>query len=97
MKLLLVEDNAELAHWIVNLLRGENFSVDFVLNGEQADSVLTTQRYDVVILDMRLPRMSGSSTIPATSYPSRSWWARRRPRARRCSSSCGCRSCFASV
>ena len=39
MKLLLVEDNAELAHWIVNLLRGENFSVDFVLNGEQADSV----------------------------------------------------------
>ncbi|MFP3631752.1 DNA-binding response regulator, partial [Burkholderia sp. SIMBA_045] len=28
MKLLLVEDNAELAHWIVNLLRGEDFAVD---------------------------------------------------------------------
>ncbi|MBF3727837.1 DNA-binding response regulator, partial [Burkholderia pseudomallei] len=27
MKLLLVEDNAELAHWIVDLLRGEGFGV----------------------------------------------------------------------
>jgi two-component system, OmpR family, response regulator TctD len=63
MKLLLVEDNAELAHWIVNLLRGENFAVDSVPDGEAADSVLTTQRYDVVLLDMRLPRMCGKDVL----------------------------------
>ncbi|WP_118183967.1 response regulator [Paraburkholderia phosphatilytica] len=63
MKLLLVEDNTELAHWIVNLLRGENFAVDSVPDGEAADSVLTTQRYDVVLLDMRLPRMSGKDVL----------------------------------
>ncbi|HKT98899.1 MAG TPA: response regulator [Paraburkholderia sp.] len=63
MKLMLVEDNAELAHWIVNLLRAENFAVDCVSDGEAADSVLMTQRYDVVLLDMRLPRMSGKDVL----------------------------------
>lgn len=63
MKLLLVEDNVELSHWIVNLLRAENFAVDCVPDGESADSVLTTQRYDVVLLDMRLPRMSGKDVL----------------------------------
>lgn len=63
MKLLLVEDNVELSHWIVNLLRAENFAVDCVPDGESADSVLTTQRYDLVLLDMRLPRMSGKDVL----------------------------------
>ncbi|MET5012166.1 DNA-binding response regulator, partial [Burkholderia pseudomallei] len=34
MKLLLVEDNAELARWIVDLLRGEGFGVDSAPDGE---------------------------------------------------------------
>ncbi|MFM0596463.1 MULTISPECIES: response regulator [Paraburkholderia] len=63
MKLLLVEDNIELSHWIVNLLRAQNFVVDCVADGEGADVVLTTQRYDVVLLDMRLPRMSGKDVL----------------------------------
>ncbi|HWT39285.1 MAG TPA: response regulator, partial [Paraburkholderia sp.] len=53
MKLLLVEDNAELAHWIVNLLRAENFVVDSVPDAELADAILGNQSYDVVLLDMR--------------------------------------------
>lgn len=63
MKLLLVEDNLELSHWIVNLLRAQNFVVDCVADGEGADVVLTTQRYDVVLLDMRLPRMNGKDVL----------------------------------
>ncbi|WP_296660179.1 response regulator [Paraburkholderia sp.] len=63
MKLLLVEDNIELAHWVVNLLRAENFAVDCMPDGESADLVLSTQRYDVVLLDMRLPRMSGKDVL----------------------------------
>ena len=63
MKLLLVEDNAELAHWIVNLLRGEDFAVDCVGDGERADTVLKTERYDAVLLDMRLPGISGKEVL----------------------------------
>jgi two-component system response regulator TctD len=63
MKLLLVEDNVELSHWIVSLLRAENFVVDCVADGESAETVLTTQSYDVVLLDMRLPRMSGKDVL----------------------------------
>ncbi|CAH2897151.1 MAG: Tricarboxylate transport transcriptional regulator TctD [uncultured Paraburkholderia sp.] len=63
MKLLLVEDNTELAHWIAHLLRLENFAVDSVPDGECADMVLTTQRYDVVVLDLRLPRMDGKEVL----------------------------------
>jgi len=63
MKLLLVEDNLELSHWVVNLLRAENFAVDCMPDGESADLVLSTQRYDLVLLDMRLPRMSGKDVL----------------------------------
>jgi DNA-binding response OmpR family regulator len=63
MKLLLVEDNVELSHWIVNLLRAQNFAVDCVADGAAADRVLTRQCYDVVLLDMRLPCMSGKDVL----------------------------------
>lgn len=63
MKLLLVEDNAELAHWIVNLLRGENFAIDCVGDGESADRVLAAQCYDVVLLDIQLPAMNGKEVL----------------------------------
>ena len=63
MKLLLVEDNAELAHWIVNLLRRENFAIDCVGDGECADRVLAAQCYDVVLLDIKLPGMKGKEVL----------------------------------
>lgn len=63
MRLLLVEDNAELAHWVVTLLRDEHFAVDCVSDGESADLVLATQHYDAVLLDMRLPGISGKDVL----------------------------------
>jgi two-component system response regulator TctD len=63
MKLLLIEDNAELARWVVDLLRGENFAVDCVPDGECVDAVLKMQSYDAVLLDMRLPGMSGKQVL----------------------------------
>ena len=63
MKLLLVEDNAELAHWIVSLLRAENFVVDSVPDAERGEAILGNQCYDVVRLDMRLPSMSGKDLL----------------------------------
>ena len=63
MKLLLVEDNAELARWVVNLMQVENFAVDWASDGEHAGTLLSTQRYDAVLLDMRLPGIGGKDVL----------------------------------
>src|SRR5260370_12142149 len=63
MKLLLVEDNSELARWVVNLMQVENFAVDWAPDGEHAGTLLSTQRYDAVLLDMRLPGIGGKDVL----------------------------------
>lgn len=63
MKLLLIEENPQFAHWFVELLRGQRYTVDSVSDGESADSLLKLQRYDLVLLEMNLPRMSGKSVL----------------------------------
>jgi two-component system response regulator TctD len=59
MRILLVEDNRELAIWLGRLLRKSRYVVDCVLDGDDADAALSTQTYDLVILDMGLPGMGG--------------------------------------
>ncbi|MBP0595555.1 response regulator transcription factor [Paraburkholderia sp. LEh10] len=63
MNLLVVESDAELAQGIAALLQEENFVVDTVYDGEGAEAVLATQNYDAVLLDLSLPRMSGSDVL----------------------------------
>lgn len=63
MKLLLIEDNASLAHWLAQLLREQDFIVDSVADGEAADQLLRQQRYDVVLLDLNLPQLSGKGVL----------------------------------
>ncbi|MBS0402943.1 MAG: response regulator transcription factor, partial [Proteobacteria bacterium] len=63
MKLLLIEDNASLAHWLAQLLREQDFVVDCVADGEAADQLLRQQRYDVVLLDLNLPQLSGKGVL----------------------------------
>ena len=63
MKLLLVEDNAELARWVVNLLQMEQFVVDWADDGEHAETLLASQRYDAVLLDLRLPGIGGKDVL----------------------------------
>lgn len=63
MKLLLIEDNASLAHWLAQLLREQDFVVDCVADGEAADRLLRQQRYDVVLLDLNLPQLSGKGVL----------------------------------
>jgi len=63
MKLLLVEDNAELAHWLASLLREQAFVVDHVDSGDAADLQLQQQRYDVVLLDLNIPGLPGKGVL----------------------------------
>ncbi|MFB0935323.1 MAG: response regulator [Propionivibrio sp.] len=59
MRLLLVEDHAELAVWVAKTLRQSGYAVDVVGRGDHAEAALLTQPYDLLILDLSLPGMDG--------------------------------------
>ena len=63
MRILLVEDNPTLADWLERALRHGGYAVDGVRDGADADHVLLTQMYDLVILDLGLPRMDGLEVL----------------------------------
>ena len=63
MKLLLIEDDPQLAHWLLQLLRAQDFVVDHVADGSAADRLLQQARYDVVLLDLNLPLLSGKGVL----------------------------------
>ncbi|MBB5423317.1 DNA-binding response OmpR family regulator [Paraburkholderia sp. JPY158] len=63
MKLLLVEDDADLARWVMNLMQVEQFAIDWAQNGECAETLLGLQCYDAVLLDLRLPGMGGKEVL----------------------------------
>ena len=59
MRLLLIEDHADLAVWVAKTLRHSGFVVDVIARGDPAATALCTQTYDLVILDLSLPGMDG--------------------------------------
>jgi two-component system response regulator TctD len=63
MRILVVEDNAELAQWLVRTLRSEQYTVDCIDNGADADYALQSEQYNLVILDLSLPRMDGKEVL----------------------------------
>lgn len=63
MRLLIVEDNERLAEWLARLLRNGNYVVDVVSDAETADEGVEFSRYDLAIVDLGLPGMSGAELI----------------------------------
>jgi two-component system OmpR family response regulator len=59
MRILIAEDDPVLADGLVRSLRAGGYTVDSVDNGEAADSALTVQAFDLLILDLGLPRLPG--------------------------------------
>lgn len=59
MRLLLIEDHADLAIWVAKTLRHSGFVVDVIARGDHAVTALYTQTYDLAILDLSLPGMDG--------------------------------------
>lgn len=47
MKLLLIEDNPTLVHWLGKTLEEQGFACDAVQDGDAADSLLRTNAYEV--------------------------------------------------
>jgi two-component system response regulator TctD len=63
MKILLVEDHLELSHWLAKALRDAHLTVETAANGADADALLHTQDYALVILDLTLPKMDGLEVL----------------------------------
>jgi two-component system copper resistance phosphate regulon response regulator CusR len=59
MKVLVVEDEPLMASFIARGLRDNDFNVDIAIDGGQAILKATTDDYDLVILDLRLPVKDG--------------------------------------
>ncbi|MGA8011648.1 MAG: response regulator transcription factor [Candidatus Acidiferrales bacterium] len=59
MRLLLVEDERKVASFIARSLRENSYTVDVAETGEKALGLVARLTYDLVLLDLRLPRLSG--------------------------------------
>lgn len=65
MRLLLVEDDSMIGEAVQDLLRGESHAVDWARDGVQADTALRGTAYDLVLLDLGLPKMDGLEVLRA--------------------------------
>lgn len=63
MRILLAEDDAVLADGLSRSLRRTGFAVDHAQNGAEADAAASAQAYDLMILDLGLPKMSGLDVL----------------------------------
>src|SRR3984957_20921463 len=63
MRLLIVEDDRKLAHFVARGLRSEGFVVDLAGDGREGKSYIDAYQYDLLILDLMLPKLSGSDLL----------------------------------
>ena len=63
MKLLLVEDSERLQRSLSTGLRKHGFTLDQAFDGEQALAYTATNQYDVIVLDLMLPRIDGLTVL----------------------------------
>ncbi len=59
MKILLVEDDHDLADMVATWLRNQRYLVEVVADGEEAREYLRSSSFDVILLDWDLPSVSG--------------------------------------
>jgi two-component system OmpR family response regulator/two-component system response regulator QseB len=63
MRILLVEDDPQLGDGLTIGLRQAGFAVDWVKDGAMAAHALETEAFDLVVLDLGLPRLSGMDLL----------------------------------
>ncbi len=61
--ILLVEDHADTAELLIEILKEKGFEVTPVWNGELALEALINSRFDAVILDVHLPKLDGIEVL----------------------------------
>jgi two-component system OmpR family response regulator len=84
MRILVVEDEARLAKQLSGALAHAGYAVDCAADGERADFLCQTERYDAAVLDLGLPKIDGLTllrrwrdagvTLPVLVLTARSSW-----------------------
>ena len=59
MRILYVEDEKYLAEAVIHLLKKEKINVDWAADGEEGLELALKPNYDVIVLDIMLPKLSG--------------------------------------
>jgi len=59
MRILLVEDELEMASWLVRALAQSGFTPDHAPDARSAEALMSTNEYDAIVMDLRLPDKHG--------------------------------------
>ena len=62
-KLLVIEDDVEINGLLVRLLRDKGYDVDTAFSGSEGGMILERNTYDLILLDLMLPGLSGEEII----------------------------------
>lgn len=63
MRVLLVEDDESLGDAVKNALTQQGYTVDWLKDGQAAEEALHTEHFDLVVLDLGIPRIPGLSVL----------------------------------
>jgi len=63
MRMLIVEDDRKVADFVARGLRAESFAVDVVHDGIAGEQYMLSYAYDLMILDLMLPKLSGTALL----------------------------------
>jgi len=63
MRILLIEDDLGTARFIIKGLKQEGFAVDHAIDGETGLHLAISETYDVVVIDIMLPKLDGLTLI----------------------------------
>ena len=63
MRILICEDEIDLADGLCTILKGNKYSVDVVYDGEEALTYLEAENYDAVVLDIMMPKVDGITVL----------------------------------
>ena len=63
MRILLVEDEEKVSRFVVRGLAAEGFAVDAAADGDGGLELATTYNYDLIVLDLMLPGLSGTEVL----------------------------------
>ena len=63
MRILIAEDDQILADGLLRSLRSAGYAVDHVGNGSEADAALAAHEFDMLILDLGLPKLHGLEVL----------------------------------